>query len=738
MAEAAPAAKRHRVDDTAEIVRLDVGGTCFTTTRETLLKGGDETTYFARLLNDEGNLRGALRTDEGRIFIDRDPVLFRHVLQALRGGLRRDAVPAEMRAALIDEAEFFGLARFVSYLRDDYDPLALSPEDLAIRREGRAVLEELAATPAAAETADARSLVDVFESAHVTAGFSFVGALGGGSAQLPLLFERQRRVHGRAVGDPLGATSLDAFRARLELFCGPLTLGLPMDNLIVAGGAVLEALRMGDPSDAGVRRAAREGASDVDLFVIADDDDKARATFDNILVYLRSRLAEIVPGPGDPRHVEVDGIPEVGDVEADGNLRPLELPQTDRDPPFVLREKKLLVTRTARAVTFVCGWPQRHLQLILRKHRCVAEVLLNFDIDCCQVAYDGQRVFATKAARRAIVTGINIADPVKRNGRDYESRLAKYSFRGFAVSVPGLELDRVSTRHISGAFAFQPKMGHIVPILAPLPITLNVTRQKDMTLGAPVEDLPRLLLIDALCRAPTTAAGAADFGLTLYERWQGRHPCLKSTTASMMQVPAETQPFNNSSSIGRVEEFPPLLVRICPYHTTATKYGLHVWNTGLEVCTSSGTPGVLLPYSEQLRTPSRILHALNAACRDMTHKEATSSTLPPMVWDLVDVTDHDSGTPNVLGLMLFTTGNHRVVGLPLPQNPGLPPEIVESFEGPVAVETELPEHERTTREFFHGSRRFVSLPRSVEFLPANIDSGNMWRCEQGWFSDVYT
>ena len=134
----------------------------------------------------------------------------------------------------------------------------------------------------------------------------------------------------------------------------------------------------------------------------------------------------------------------------------------------------------------------------------------------------------------------------------------------------------------------------------------------------------------------------------------------------MMQVPAETQPFNNSSSIGRVEEFPPLLVKICPYHTTATKYGLHVWNTGLEVCTSSGTPGVLLPYSEQLRTPSRILHALKEACRGKTQFGATTSTLPPMVWDLVDVTDHDSGTPNVLGLRLFTKGNHSVVGLPLP------------------------------------------------------------------------
>ena len=210
----------------------------------------------------------------------------------------------------------------------------------------------------------------------------------------------------------------------------------------------------------------------------------------------------------------------------------------------------------------------------------------------------------------------------------------------------------------------------------------------------------------------------------------------------MMQVPAETQPFNNSSSIGRVEEFPPLLVHLTTSErlidqplSRATRYGFHMWNTGLEVCTSSGAPGVLLPYSEALRTPSRMLHQLNAAASGQRLFGAPTdrTTLPPMVWDLVDVTDHDSGTPNVLGLVLFTKGNHCVVGVPLPDTPGLQGPFVEVL----AVDSDLPEHERTTREFFHGGHRWVSLPRSVEFLPANIDSGNGSRCEQGWFSDVY-
>ena len=72
-------------------MRLDVGAHAHDD-RETF--SGWRRTTVCRLLNDEGNLRGALRTDEGRIFIDRDPILFRHVLQALREGLR-DAVPAE-------------------------------------------------------------------------------------------------------------------------------------------------------------------------------------------------------------------------------------------------------------------------------------------------------------------------------------------------------------------------------------------------------------------------------------------------------------------------------------------------------------------------------------------------------------------------------------------------------------------------------------------------------------------
>jgi hypothetical protein len=52
------------------------------------------------------------------------------------------------------------------------------------------------------------------------------------------------------------------------------------------------------------------------------------------------------------------------------------------------------------------------------------QVLLGFDIDCCCVAYDGERVWAAKRARRALVHGINLVDPT-RQSTTYELRLVR-------------------------------------------------------------------------------------------------------------------------------------------------------------------------------------------------------------------------------------------------------------------------------------------------------------------------
>ena len=105
------------------------------------------------------------------------------------------------------------------------------------------------------------------------------------------------------------------------------------------------------------------------------------------------------------------------------------------------------MVRSRFAVTLAVGYPQRNTQIVLLHHNSVAEVIFNFDVDACQVAFDGKRVVATPSAHRALLTGINIADAERSSAR-YESRLAKYASLGFYVAVPGLNLSKVRPKFL--------------------------------------------------------------------------------------------------------------------------------------------------------------------------------------------------------------------------------------------------------------------------------------------------
>ena len=82
-ASSSPAARRRG----GSIIRLNVGGVVFATTRGTLQNGADS--FFTALVNDAHT--HAYDEASGAIFIDRDPTHFRHVLNYLREG----AVPLE-------------------------------------------------------------------------------------------------------------------------------------------------------------------------------------------------------------------------------------------------------------------------------------------------------------------------------------------------------------------------------------------------------------------------------------------------------------------------------------------------------------------------------------------------------------------------------------------------------------------------------------------------------------------
>jgi hypothetical protein len=442
----------------ANVIKLNVGGEIFAASRETLIDNNPES-IFPPLL--EGAIPTA-RTEEGHPFIDRNPKYFAILLDGLRGGLNRDAYSEAEREALALECEYYQLERMRYYLLGGYDPYELSEEDQQIRKDALRmqsllVAEEKRDTVAggggsgvgdyASRTADTHFLVNLFDTEDPSASASSSSSSSSSSSVLqydptpsspraPLLFEEARKAHAPAEGSPaLGCSERSGFERRLNLLAGPLLEGLDLAglHLVAAGGIVQRALLLGDPDDQAVQAEARKGKSDVDLFLVVPPNSGKEAgqelgkrAFRGVLEHLTGRLRAIDQGRG----VDIQPAALARDVRlamSDGTIAHTNRMCPDGLPPFAMRNGgQILVVRSKQAITFVAGWPQRHIQLILAGNSCVADAVVHFDIDACQVAFDGQKVLATPAAVRALRTRINIADPTVGTAA-YCRRLFKYA-----------------------------------------------------------------------------------------------------------------------------------------------------------------------------------------------------------------------------------------------------------------------------------------------------------------------
>lgn len=93
---------------TDEVIRINVGGCLYSTTKHTLVRGPNS--QLSCLVRGEDTLPdGIIRLDDGSFFIDRDGDLFTHILHYLR--TEKLSLPEGFRdmARLKDEAEFYQL-----------------------------------------------------------------------------------------------------------------------------------------------------------------------------------------------------------------------------------------------------------------------------------------------------------------------------------------------------------------------------------------------------------------------------------------------------------------------------------------------------------------------------------------------------------------------------------------------------------------------------------------------------
>jgi hypothetical protein len=272
-------------DAQVEEVRVNVRGQIFTATRATLTEGDAADTFLAALFSDRWNEDAAssfaaARGEEEETSctkIDRDPTLFSHVLSWLRDGSVHDVDESgpELRLALVEEADYYGLTSLVDALTGwRHRVLSLSEENREIFEAENRIrkilvapaedpplqagegdipltpLERDAAHLAYLQTLADSMLIDVFDEKD-----SFVVDVAPPPASEALTFLVDNRAS--STSNPSAAVSAAVSPLVESSICGSLvefkhvtfkfftldTLrGLDWTGVLVAGGAVLGSL----------------------------------------------------------------------------------------------------------------------------------------------------------------------------------------------------------------------------------------------------------------------------------------------------------------------------------------------------------------------------------------------------------------------------------------------------------------------------------------------------------------
>ena len=127
---------------------------------------------------------------------------------------------------------------------------------------------------------------------------------------------------------------------------------------------------------------------------------------------------------------------------------------------------RLLVTRSRAAITFFKhrGSP---IQVVLSTYQSLPQLLVSFDIDaaCCAYVLSSGTFQCSPRGRRALEYRVNLIQS-EHHSAAYARRLEKYAARGFAVSLPGLDVSLLSPDVLSASHVWMKKRDLLLRVLS--------------------------------------------------------------------------------------------------------------------------------------------------------------------------------------------------------------------------------------------------------------------------------
>lgn len=200
---------------------------------------------------------------------------------------------------------------------------------------------------------------------------------------------------------------IDEFNKQFDHQYGWLFKDLNYDNILIAGGSVIETL------------LKVVWSNDVDIFIYGLSKEEATTKVEELILHFQQAFKNKIIQEAEKANEDVDN--------------------------YLQKHYQITSVRNKYSVSLTLGL--QTLQIIFRLYKSISQILHGFDMGSSAVGYDGTNIYFTSLGKFSYEYLVNIVDPSRRS-TTYEKRLVKYHSRGFNIILADLDISKLPASYL--------------------------------------------------------------------------------------------------------------------------------------------------------------------------------------------------------------------------------------------------------------------------------------------------